>query len=200
MAKEKQDRTESPMLAVNGAAAIDEAALLERVVAIIENRKSRAGAYANREVTLMYWEVGKYVSSVVLDYKRGEYGKRILATLSQQLRPKYGNSFEYTKITRMIKFADLFPNPEIVATLSRQLSWSHFKEILPLKSEEARMYYAHDAAERNYGVRELRHQISRKAYERREIASTELSKKSLGYLPCSMSSKRFGTPTPRVTS
>jgi hypothetical protein len=117
MAKEKQGRTEPSTLAVNGAAAIDEAALFERVVAIIENRKSRAGVYVNREVTLMYWEVGKYVSSVVLDYKRGEYGKRILATLSQQLRPKYGNSFEYTKITRMIKFADLFPNPETVATI-----------------------------------------------------------------------------------
>jgi predicted nuclease of restriction endonuclease-like (RecB) superfamily len=178
MAKEKQGRAELSTLAVNGAATIDEAALFRRVVAIIENRKSRAGVYVNREVTLMYWEVGKYVSSVVLDYKRGEYGKRILATLSQQLRSKYGNSFEYTKITRMIKFADLFPNPEIVATLSRQLSWSHFKEILPLKSEEARMYYANDAAERNYGVRELRHQISRKAYERREIASTELSEQS----------------------
>jgi predicted nuclease of restriction endonuclease-like (RecB) superfamily len=53
-----------------------------------------------------------------------------------------------------------------------------FQEILPLKSEEARMCYAKDAAERNYGVRELRHQISRKAYECREIASTELSAQS----------------------
>jgi predicted nuclease of restriction endonuclease-like (RecB) superfamily len=160
------------------ALAIDESALFERVSAIIENRKSRAGAYANREITLMYWEVGKYVGSAVLDYKRGEYGKRILATLSQQLRTKYGNSFEYTKITRMIKFAELFPDAEIVATLSQQLSWSHFKEILPLKSEEARMYYAKDAIKRNYGVRELRYQISRKAYERREIANTELSEQS----------------------
>jgi len=40
------------------------------------------------------------------------------------------------------------------------------------------MYYAKDALERNYGVRELRHQISRKAYERREIANTELSEQS----------------------
>jgi predicted nuclease of restriction endonuclease-like (RecB) superfamily len=58
------------------------------------------------------------------------------------------------------------------------LSWSHFKEILPLKSEKARIYYAEDAMERNYGVRELRRQISRKAYERREIANTELSEQS----------------------
>jgi predicted nuclease of restriction endonuclease-like (RecB) superfamily len=157
------------------AIAIDETSLFEHIVAIIENRKSRAGAYANCEVTLMYWEVGKHISSVVLDYKRGEYGKQIVATLSQQLQGKYGKSFEYTKITRMIKFAELFPDTKIVATLSQQLSWSHFKEILPLKTEEARMFYARDAMERGYGVRELRHQISRKAYERREIANTKLS-------------------------
>jgi predicted nuclease of restriction endonuclease-like (RecB) superfamily len=178
MSKEKQNRTDRLTLAANDVTIIDEATLFERVSTIIENRKSRAGAYANREVTLMYWEIGKYVDSVLLGGVRAEYGKKILATLSQQLQTKYGNSFEYTKITRMIKFAEVFPNPEIVATLSRQLSWSHFKEILPLKSEEARMYYANDALGRNYGVRELRHQISRKAYERREIANTELSAQS----------------------
>ncbi|MDR1013420.1 MAG: PDDEXK nuclease domain-containing protein, partial [Coriobacteriales bacterium] len=142
MSKEKQDGIEHLALIANDIATINETALFERVSAIIENRKSRAGAYANREVTLMYWEIGKYVDSVLLGGERAEYGKKILATLS------------------------------------RQLSWSHFKEILPLKSEEARMYYASDAMERNYGVRELRHQISRKAYERREIANTELSAQS----------------------
>jgi predicted nuclease of restriction endonuclease-like (RecB) superfamily len=126
----------------------------------------------------MYWEIGKYVDSVLLGGERAEYGKKILATLSRQLIAKYGNGFELSKLRRMLQFAEVFANPEIVATLSRQLSWSHFKEILPLKSEEARMYYANDAVERNYGVRELRHQISRKAYERREIANTELSAQS----------------------
>jgi predicted nuclease of restriction endonuclease-like (RecB) superfamily len=98
--------------------------------------------------------------------------------VSQELTRKYGNSFEYTKITRMIKFYRLFPNIEIVATLSQQLGWSHFIELLPLKSEEARMYYAKDVTSRNYGVRELRKQISRKAFERQEIANTQLSEVS----------------------
>jgi predicted nuclease of restriction endonuclease-like (RecB) superfamily len=126
-------------LAAGESGVIDEAALFERVAAIIENRKNRAGALANREVTLMYWEVGRYVGSVLLDGERAMYGKRIVATLSQQL------------------------------------SWSHFQDILPLKTDEARMYYARDAAARKLGVHELRRQISRKAYERREIANTELS-------------------------
>jgi len=53
-------------LIVQGEIRIDEAQVFERVIDIIETRKSRAGAYANREVTLMYWEVGQYINSVVL--------------------------------------------------------------------------------------------------------------------------------------
>jgi hypothetical protein len=64
---------------------IDETVLFECVSAIIESRKSHAASYANREITLMYWEVGRYINSVVLDFKRAEYGKKIFATLSRKL-------------------------------------------------------------------------------------------------------------------
>jgi predicted nuclease of restriction endonuclease-like (RecB) superfamily len=114
----------------------------------------------------------------VLNSKRAEYGKQILATLSQELVRKYGNGFEYTKLTRMIKFVEMFPDNSIVSTLSTQLSWSHFVELLPIKSDDALLYYAQDAAARQLGIRELRNQISRKTYERREIANAVLSEKS----------------------
>jgi len=158
---------------------VDEAALFKRVSTIIEKRKQRAGSFANREVIMMYWEIGQYIGSVLLGGERAKYGKQIVATLSQQLIKKYGNNFEYTKITRMIKFAELFPDIKILATLSQELSWSHFIEILPLKNEEARFYYAKDAATRHLGVRDLRKQISRKAYERREIADSQLTEHSI---------------------
>ena len=166
-------------LAVQDKALIDGSQIFEHVAGIVEARKSRAGAYANREVTLMYWEVGQYIGAFLLNGGRAEYGKRIVAELAQQLTERYGNSFERTKITRMIKFAKLFPDFEIVATLSQQLSWSHFLELLPLKSDEARMFYAQDITDRCLGVKDLRHQISRKAYERREIANARLSEKSI---------------------
>ena len=167
-----------PKTALSGELQIDENSLFARVAEIIETRKSRAGAYANREVTLMYWEIGRHINSVVLDSKRAEYGKRIVATLSQKLVERYDKVFELRNLRRMIQFANDFPNMEIVSMLSTQLSWSHFIEILPLKTEEARLYYAQDAAKRRLGVHELRRQISRKAYERREIANTALTEQS----------------------
>ena len=60
----------------------------------------------------------------------------------------------------------------IVATLSSQLTWSHFVDILPLKTDEGRLYYANEVAQRNLSVQTLCREIARKAYEQREIANT----------------------------
>jgi predicted nuclease of restriction endonuclease-like (RecB) superfamily len=157
---------------------IDESELLEQVIFIIEKRKYKAQVAANSEVTMMFWEVGQYVNSVILKAKRAAYGKQIVATLSQQLVEKYGNTYEITNLRRMMRFAENFKDSSIVATLSPQLSWSHIVELLPLKSDEARIYYAQCIVERRLGVRELRKQIAGKAFERREIADLQLSKDS----------------------
>ncbi|MDR0306831.1 MAG: PDDEXK nuclease domain-containing protein [Chitinispirillales bacterium] len=157
---------------------IDETKMFSRIVEIIENRKRRAMSRANCEVVFMYWEIGRYINSALSDSKEAANGKHIIATLSQQLVAKYGNSFEYTKLTRMLKFAELFTDADELATLSQDLSWSHFIELLPLKSDETRRYYAQEAATRHLGIRELRRQIARKAYERREIANSQLTETS----------------------
>jgi len=159
-------------------AQINENSLFTHISKIIEKRKNRAGMYANREVTLMYWEIGRYIGLVLLGGERAEYGKKIVATLSQQLVKKYGSGFESRNLRRMIQFAELFPNLSIVSPLATQLSWSHFIEILPLETEKARLYYANDAVTRNLGIRELRNQISRKSYERKEIANAQLKETS----------------------
>jgi predicted nuclease of restriction endonuclease-like (RecB) superfamily len=77
-----------------------------------------------------------------------------------------------------MQFAKRFPSREIVAPLVRQLSWSHITALLPVKSDVAFIYYARDAIDRRLGKRELRHQIDRKAYERREIANANLTDQS----------------------
>ena len=157
---------------------IDEAQIFEHIAQIIETRKVRAGAFANSEVTLMYWEVGHYINSVVLMDGRAEYGKKILPMLSAKLINKYGKSFSERNLYRMILFASRFSNEEILLTLSAKLSWSHIIELLPLKTDEARLYYADDVNKRGLSVQELRRQISRKAFERREIANIAISPES----------------------
>lgn len=75
----------------------------------------------------------------------------------------------------MIQFVDQFPEFEIVVPLARQLTWSHFLILIPLKSNEAQSFYAQKAIAEKWGKRDLRNQISRKAFERSEIADIQHS-------------------------
>jgi hypothetical protein len=63
-------------------------------------------------------------------------------TLSAQLVPDFGGGFSVRNLFRMIRFAEVFPVGEIVSTLSRQLGWSHFVEIIPLPDDLQRDFYA----------------------------------------------------------
>jgi predicted nuclease of restriction endonuclease-like (RecB) superfamily len=167
---------ETGIIPTQSFAMIDEAALFRRVTEIIENRKFRAAAAANSEMTLMFWEVGQVINSVTLDHKRAAYGKKILTELASKLTEIYGKSFSERNLYRMISFSECFDDVQILTPLASKLSWTHFTELLPVKSQEARLFYANDAAARGYGTKELRRQISRKAYERREIAAVEFPK------------------------
>jgi hypothetical protein len=127
----------------------------------------------------MYWEIGRYINSVVLGGERAEYGKRIFSSLTRKLVERYGNSFTERNLYRMTLFAERFSDGEILPPAAAKLSWSHIIELLPLETDEARMYYVNEVATRRYSAKELRRQISRKAFERQEIANANLTTESL---------------------
>ena len=140
---------------------------------IASSRQRLAGA-VNAELTRLYWSVGERLCTEVLGgADRAKYGDQLINRVGEQLAQEFGRGFEAKNLRRMVQFAQVFPQPEIVATLSRQLSWSHFVNLLPLKTEQARQFYASQAATNMWSVRELRHQIERKAFERTEIASAQ---------------------------
>ena len=95
--------------------------------------------------------------------------------VATQLVEKFGKSFELKNLYRMMQFAEKFSDIEIVVPLARQLSWSHFLKILPLKNSEAMIYYAQKAIEATWSKRELQYQIERKAFERQEIATLQIA-------------------------
>lgn len=118
--------------------------------------------------------MGKRLHTEVLGGNdRAKYGDQLIKRMGDQLAQEFGRGFEAKNLRRMVQFAQVFAEPEIVATLSRQLSWSHFVNLLPLKTEQARQFYASQAASQTWSVRELRQQIERKAFERTELASLQ---------------------------
>ena len=114
--------------------------LFSNVAQIIEKRKTNIISVANNQIVLMFWEIGKYINSAILGMERAEYGKRIVSTLSTQLLQKYGNEYHLRNVRRMMQFASQFPDFEIVSSLGTQLSWSHIRQLLPLKTIEEKLY------------------------------------------------------------
>lgn len=153
----------------------NEQQLFTELAVLIEQSKKQVVAQVNSILTLTYWQVGKKINEHILQNKRAEYGKQIVTPVATQLVEKYGRGFNEKNLRRMMQFADVFPDFEIVVTLSRQLSWSHFVELIPIKNQEKQTYYAQKIAEEKWSIRQTRKQIERKAFERKEIASLQLS-------------------------
>ena len=142
----------------------DEDGLFHYVADLIEQGRHVASSQANAALTVTYWLIGRAISMNMLRQERADYGKQIVATLSRQLTTRFGRGFELASLRRMVQFAQEFPDYEIVATVSRQLSWSHLKELLPLTSDEARAFYIEQTTLKRLGVREVppgswRHQL-----------------------------------------
>ncbi|MDA0745592.1 MAG: PDDEXK nuclease domain-containing protein [bacterium] len=150
-------------------------ALLKDLKTLIEQGQNQAVAAVNSAITVTYWHVGKRINEEVLQGERAEYGKQVVMSLSEKLVALYGKSFEARNLRRMMQFAEVFPDFEIVSPLVSQLSWTHFTILMTLPSPEARMFYAKHAIEGKWSKRELQNQMERKAFERAEIADTKLA-------------------------
>ena len=143
--------------------------------ALIASSRQRLAGAVNAELTRLYWSVGKRLHTEVLGGARASYGTQLLDQLGQQLAQEFGRGFESRNLRRMVKFAESFPDVAIVSTLSAKLSWSHMVAIVALETPQARQFYASQAAQDGWSVRELAHQIERKAFERTELVSLQVA-------------------------
>ena len=146
--------------------------LLEDLRRMIEETRQGVATTVNAALSLLYWRVGKRINEEILKGERAEYGKEILATLSQELVRDYGNGFGEKNMRRMIQFAEVFPDERIVVSLIRQLSWTHIIALIPLDKPLQRDFYAEMCRIERWSVRTLRQKIGSMLYER-----TALSKK-----------------------
>jgi predicted nuclease of restriction endonuclease-like (RecB) superfamily len=152
--------------------------LFDKISVLIEQSRRAIYAHASSTTIYLFWEIGRHINNEILENKRADYGKQIVSALTTQLTEKYGRSFETRNLRRMMQFVEQFPNFEIVSALPTQLSWTHFVEILPLKTMEAKLFYLNESARGFLSTRQLRKMISRKAYERKEIADAQITPSS----------------------
>jgi len=147
-----------------------DAGLTADVRSMIAQTREGVARTVNAAMTLLYWRIGKRILTEVLGNERAEYGKEILQTLSAKLTAEFGPGFSQRNLSYMVNFAEVFSEAAIVATLSRQLGWSHFKEIIPLKDDLQRDFYAEMCRVERWSVRTLRQKIDSMLFERTAIS------------------------------
>ena len=156
--------------AMRPAAAPVAALLIADLQRLIEEARRSAAQTVNMGLTLLYWRIGQRIQTDVLGQVRAEYGQEILPTLSAELMPIYGRGFSPRSLWRMVQFSDCFPDEPIVSTLSAQLAWSHFQELISLKDPLARDFYAEMCRMERWSVRTLRERVASMLFERTALS------------------------------
>jgi predicted nuclease of restriction endonuclease-like (RecB) superfamily len=155
--------------------------LLDDLRSLIRQTREGVAQGVNSALVLLYWQVGQRIRRDILQEKRADYGEQIVPTLSAQLVADYGDGFSKRNLFRMIRFVEVFPDQQIVSALSKQLSWSHFVEIIPLKNDLQRDFYAEMCRVERWNVRTLRAKIQSMLFERTALSRklAELIKQEL---------------------
>lgn len=146
------------------------AGLIHDLRELIDTTRSAVAATVNAGLTMLYWRVGERIQQEILKGKRAEYGTEIISTVSRQLEAEYGIGFADKNLRRMMQFAEVFPDEKIVVSLIRQLSWTHFIALIPLKEPLRRDFYAEMCRMEQWSVRTLRRKIASMLYERTALS------------------------------
>ncbi len=137
---------------------------------MIEESRWDIARTVNTALVDLYWKIGQRIRVDILKKKRAGYGEEIVSALSRQLTNDFGRGFSKRNLFNMIRFNERFTDSKIVQTLSAQLSWSHFIEILPIEDNLQREFYSEMCRIERWSVRTLRRKIDSMLYERTALS------------------------------
>jgi len=137
---------------------------------MIDSARQQLAQAANAALTALYWQIGTPARKQVLDGRRAEYGARIVAAVGRELEARYGAGFGEKSLRHMLRFAEVFPDDAIVSALRRQLSWSHFKQLIYIGDPLKRDFYAQMCRAEGWSTRAMADKIDSMLYERTALS------------------------------
>ena len=156
--------------------------LISSIGTVLEKSRKHVYSQINQILVKTYWEVGKKIVKFEQKGKeKAEYGSKLLDNLSKDLKLRYGKGFSRSNIIYMRLFYIKYSKSE---TLSHQLNWSHYFELLKVEDDLERSFYEKQCIKENWSVRELKRQKNSALFERIALSKDkkgvlELAKKGL---------------------
>ena len=142
--------------------------LFNDLAQLIEQSRKRVAVSINKEISLLYWNIGNTIKQHLLKNQRATYGKQIIARLSKELILKYGKGFNETNLRNSIKFAEVYP--KIPHSLSEKLTWTHIRTLIYIEDETKREFYSEMCAYEKWSVRTFRDRVDSMLFERTAIS------------------------------
>jgi predicted nuclease of restriction endonuclease-like (RecB) superfamily len=159
-------------------------ALLGDLRSLIESARTRVAVRVNAELVMLHWHIGRRLREDIMNYGKSVYGEKIVGLVALDLTNAYGRGFSDKSLRHMVRFADAYEEETIVSTLSRQLSWSHFLDLIYIDEPLKREFYTEMCRLERWSVRTLRAKLDGMLYERTALSKKpeELAKSELAAL------------------
>ena len=142
--------------------------VFDNIKDLVINSRNKVYQTVNIEMLNLYWNIGKAIMEIQQGDERASYGDAVLDKLSQKLTNEFGRGFSKRNLERMRKFYICFP---IATTVSSQLSWSHYLELIKIEEEAKRSFYLNECINTKWSVRELQRQRDSLLSERLTISA-----------------------------
>lgn len=120
---------------------------------VLVNARQTAYKAVNFSMVTAYWNIGKLiVEDEQQGNSRAEYGKAVLSDLSKRLTAEFGKGFDERELRRIRQFYLVFPKWD---ALRPELTWTHYRLLIRVQNETARLWYMNEAAEQTWSSRQL---------------------------------------------
>jgi predicted nuclease of restriction endonuclease-like (RecB) superfamily len=140
------------------------ASLLGNLGKLIHQARHKALRAVDTVQVQTCWQIGRHIVELEQNgARRARYGKELLSTLANRLTADFGKGFDETNLRKMRQFYQAFP---IRDALRPELSWAHYRHLLRVDNDSARLWYMNESATQNWSSRALERQINTLYYER----------------------------------
>ena len=160
---------------------------------IIQDGRNAAYSAVSSVMIQTYWNIGKRIVEQEQNGKtRAEYGTHLIYMLAEELTKEFGKNFSRRNLFYYRKFYEYFPNQEIVNACVHNLTWTHYRELLRVLDENARLWYLKELSEQNWASRTLDRNIATQYYYR--LLQSSKKEKVIAYMKektCEYQAEKF---------
>ena len=151
--------------------------VIDEIKEVLVSARTNVARQVNSELLTAYWNIGRIICEYEQsDPERADYGKRTIKELSRALTQEFGKGFSRSNLQNMRQLYLAYPKCQ---TLSGNLSWSHYCELLSISDPDKRSFYEKEAVNANWSVRELKRQIESSLFERLLLSRGDANKEQV---------------------